>query len=137
MRNWIDQDEAYLSACGERELDEDRVVSAICAWWLILLAQQQHTSQIVSVSFIRKFTSSGWSATNQGVVGSNPARRTSHFTARKKKPLGLCGRQRLEGGISKEEEEKPRTPILQEQSSSAIELSNRTHQLFGTHFMYS
>jgi len=26
----------------------------------------------------------------------------------KKKPLGLCGRQRLEGGISKEEEEKPR-----------------------------
>jgi hypothetical protein len=47
----------------------------------------------------------------------------------KKKPLGLCGRQRLEGGISKEEEEKPRKPMLQQWSGSAIVLSNHAHQL--------
>jgi hypothetical protein len=42
-------------------------------------------------------------------------------------------RQRLEGGISKEEEEeKPRSPILQEWDGAAIVLSNHAHQLYGT-----
>jgi hypothetical protein len=34
--------------------------------------------------------------------------------AGKKKPMEPCGRQRLEGGISKEEKEKPRNSIIQE-----------------------
>ena len=46
--------------------------------------------------------------------------------------MGLCGRQRLEGGISKEEEEKPRKTILQEWDDAAIMLSDRAHQLCGT-----
>jgi len=49
--------------------------------------------------------------------------------------MGLCERQRLEGGISKEEEEKLRKPMLQEWGSAAIVLSDRAHQLFGTRAM--
>ena len=41
-------------------------------------------------------------------------------------------RHRLEVGISKEEEEKPRSPILQEWDGAAIVLSNHAHQLCGT-----
>ena len=71
----------------------------------------------------------------KGVGSSNLPGRTAHSKAFKKKPLGLCGRQRLEGGISKEEEEKPRNPMVQEWSSAAIVLSNRAHQLCGTRAM--
>jgi hypothetical protein len=56
----------------------------------------------------------------------------SDTEAPKKKAAGACGRQRLEGGISKEEEEKPRNPIIQERGATAIMLSNRVHQLCGT-----
>ena len=49
--------------------------------------------------------------------------------------MELCGRQRLESGISKEEEEKPRKPMIQEWWISAIMLSNRAHQLCGTRAM--
>jgi hypothetical protein len=48
---------------------------------------------------------------------------------------GFVGRHRPEVGISKEEEEKPRTPILQEWDSAAIMLSYRANQLYGTRAM--
>ena len=47
--------------------------------------------------------------------------------ASKKKPVGPCGRHRLEGRIPKEEEEKSRESIIQEFNEAAILLSDGRH----------